>query len=329
VNVTGSNAVLPNRPILDVAFDPTTTTAPKGYAAVGGFNANTPTTPGHVFQVVCTANCAAFVWSNKTGNLPDIPVDSIIANPKIPQQVFAGTDFGLYYTNDITAASPAWQRFENGLPHAMIWDMQIDRGSTTLSLWTRSRGAYVWPLPSALLTPVSVVSRKVHGTAGQKDILLPLTGTRGVECRTPGQTGTTGVDYKVVFTFVNNIVSCGTAGTTGGTVVPGPAANQCTENLNGLPDQQYTTIALNGVLDANGSTGDVFASMGLLVGDVNANGLVNSTDTSQVQAQSGQPVTGDLGTGNYRKDVNANGLINSTDTSTVQSKSGHGLPTPP
>jgi len=67
----------------------------------------------------------------------------------------------------------------------------------------------------------------------------------------------------------------------------------------------------------------------LLVGDVNANGLVNSTDTSQVQAQSGQPVTGDLGTGNYRKDVNANGLINSTDTSTVQSKSGHGLPTPP
>src|SRR5204862_7178340 len=42
--------------------------------------------------------------------------------------------------------------------------------------------------------PTSVVSRKVHGTAGQKDILLPLTGTRGVECRTPGNTGTTGVD---------------------------------------------------------------------------------------------------------------------------------------
>src|SRR5712691_2847815 len=56
VNVTGSNAVLPNRPILDVAFDPTTTTAPIAYAAVGGFNANTPATPGHVFQVVCTTN---------------------------------------------------------------------------------------------------------------------------------------------------------------------------------------------------------------------------------------------------------------------------------
>ncbi len=37
-----------------------------GYAAIGGFNANTPTTPGHVFQVTCTANCATFTWVDKT-----------------------------------------------------------------------------------------------------------------------------------------------------------------------------------------------------------------------------------------------------------------------
>jgi hypothetical protein len=49
---------------------------------------------------------------------------------------------------------------------------------------------------------------------------------------------------------------------------------------------------------------------------------VNSTDTSQVQAQSGKTVT----TSNFRMDANANGLINSTDTSIIQSKSGTGLP---
>ena len=70
---------------------------------MGGFDQNTPSTPGHVFQVTCTANCASFTWANKSGNLPNIPVDSIIANPHFPQQVFAGTDWGLYYTNDITA----------------------------------------------------------------------------------------------------------------------------------------------------------------------------------------------------------------------------------
>ena len=149
VNVTGSNAVLPNRPILSVSLDPSVPAAdlPVGYAGVGGFNANTPTTPGHVFQVSCASTCASFSWLDKSGNLPDIPVDSIINNPNFPQQVFAGTDFGLYFTNDVTAASPVWYRFANGLPAVMIWDMQIDRGSTTLSLWTRGRGAFVWPLP--------------------------------------------------------------------------------------------------------------------------------------------------------------------------------------
>jgi hypothetical protein len=149
VNVTGNNTVLPNRPVMGIALDPTVSSAslPVGYAGIGGFNANTPTTPGHVFQVTCTANCGSFTWADKTGDLPDIPVDSIIVNPNQAQQVFAGTDWGVYYTNDITVASPTWQRFENGVPHAMVWDMQIDRGSTTLSVWTRSRGAYVYPLP--------------------------------------------------------------------------------------------------------------------------------------------------------------------------------------
>ncbi|HJQ38354.1 MAG TPA: hypothetical protein VKB93_14550, partial [Thermoanaerobaculia bacterium] len=149
VNVTGSNSVLPVRPVLGIALDPSTTSsAPVGYAAVGGFDANTPSNPGHLFRVACTATCGSFTWTDKSGNLPDIPIDSVIVNPNIPAQVFAGTDFGLYYTDDITANPPVWQRFTAGLPAVMIWDMQIDRGSTTLSLWTRGRGAFVWPLPT-------------------------------------------------------------------------------------------------------------------------------------------------------------------------------------
>src|SRR5207244_12221192 len=151
IDVTGNNNILPLRPVLGVALDPSVVAAnlPVGYAGVGGFNANTPSTPGHVFQVTCTADCGSFTWADKTGNLPDIPVDSIIVNQNIPQQAFAVTDWGVYYTDDITVGSPTWQRFENGIPHAMVWDMQIDRGATTLSVWTRSRGAYVYPLAGA------------------------------------------------------------------------------------------------------------------------------------------------------------------------------------
>jgi hypothetical protein len=152
VNVTGDNVILPNRPILDVATDPVNPLV--GYAAVGGFNDNTPATPGHVLRVTCTADCASYTWEDKSGNLPNIPIDSIIANPLFPQQVFAGSDWGLYFTDDINASSPVWYRFEAGLPNVMIWDMTIDRGFTTLALFTRSRGAYVWPLPAG---PIVVV----------------------------------------------------------------------------------------------------------------------------------------------------------------------------
>jgi hypothetical protein len=187
VNVTGGNTVLPNRPILDVAFDPTTTTAPIGYAAVGGFSANTPTTPGHVFQVVCTTDCASFTWNDKTGNLPDIPVDSIIANPKFPEQVFAGTDWGLYYTDNITAPSPTWSRFDVGLPHSMIWDMQYDRGFSTLSVWTRGRGAYVWPLP---LSPGATPTPTPGPTATATPIVTPTATPIATPTVTPGVTVT-------------------------------------------------------------------------------------------------------------------------------------------
>jgi hypothetical protein len=145
VNLTGGNAVLPNRPVMDVTTDPASATI--AYAALAGFDQNTPATPGHVYRVTCSADCATYAWTNKSGNLPNIPVNTILLNPNVPGQAFVGTDWGLYYTDNIAAPTPVWNRFDAGLPSAMIWDLVIDRGATTLAIFTRSRGAYVWPLP--------------------------------------------------------------------------------------------------------------------------------------------------------------------------------------
>jgi hypothetical protein len=146
IDVTGGNQVLPNRPIQGVTTDPTNPLI--GYATIAGFDENTPATPGHLFRIECTAFCASYDWSDKSGNLPDIPANAVIVNPHDGHQVFVGTDWGLYFTDDIEASPPQWQRFE-GLPHVMIWDMTVDRGFTTLAVFTRSRGAWVWPLPFA------------------------------------------------------------------------------------------------------------------------------------------------------------------------------------
>lgn len=147
VNVTNGNAVLPNRPILDVVSYQNV-----GYAAVGGFDQNTPSTPGHVYQVTCQNQCQSFEWKDKSGNLPNIPVNSVMVNPRFTEMVFAGTDWGLYYTENISDDDPTWYRFTAGLPSVMIWDLTIDRGFTTLAAFTRSRGAYVWPLPDDIFS---------------------------------------------------------------------------------------------------------------------------------------------------------------------------------
>ena len=106
VNVTGGNAVLPNRPVLGIALDPSSPT-PRAESATRRSAASTPTRrPRRATSSRSPAPRAARRSPGRTrsGNLPDIPVDSVIVNPNFPQQVFAGTDFGLYFTNDITAA---------------------------------------------------------------------------------------------------------------------------------------------------------------------------------------------------------------------------------
>ena len=319
VDVTGVNAVLPNRPINGIALDPSVSAAdvPVGYAAVGGFNANSPTTPGHVFQVTCASSCGSFTWADKTGNLPDIPVDSIIVNPNYPQQVFAGTDFGLYFTNDVTQASPLWYRFNTGLPHAMIWDMAIDRGSTTLSLWTRGRGAYVYPLPSGdisvpPLTLTKTGSRTTHDLAGPFDV--DLSSGNGIECRSADVNN----NYNIVFTFSNNIASCGTANT--GTV-GAPNGKECSVAVN-VPTQSYATVQLSGVTDVNSSSGTFSTTFGVLVGDTNADGFVDSADITQTKSQSGAGVD----SSNFREDLNHDGFLDSGDITVVKGQSGGALP---
>jgi hypothetical protein len=186
-------------------------------------------------------------------------------------------------------------------------------------LWHTRIGSFKFPQCVPPLQLVSAVSRKMHGGLGPFDIDLPLTGTRGVECRSGGPNS----DYTMVFTFLNPVTNCGTAST--GSVSSGPNPNQCTVNLTGVPDTQYTTVTLTGAVDSTGATGNVSGTMGVLVGDVNASGVVTSGDTNLCKAQALQPVT----TSNFRNDINASGTITTGDVNIINQNALHSLPSPP
>ena len=70
------------------------------------------------------------------------------------------------------------------------------------------------------------------------------------------------------------------------------------------------------------STGDVPVSMGVLIGDVNGNAIVNSSDVALTKSKVGQAVDST----NFREDVNVNGTISSSDVALVKSDVGHALP---
>jgi len=165
----------------------------------------------------------------------------------------------------------------------------------------------------------SAFSRKTHGAAGTFDIPLPLTGNVGIECRSGGATN----DYQMIINFMTT-VTVGSASVTSGTGSVSSfsvSGSQVTVNLTGVTNVQRITVTLFNVNDGT-HMGNVPVSMGVLVGDVNGNAVVNASDVSLTKSQVGQVVSGS----NFREDVNANGVINSVDVALVKSKVGTALP---
>ena len=174
------------------------------------------------------------------------------------------------------------------------------------------------------LVPVtSIVSRKAHGDVAVFDVPLSTSGAPGIECRSGGTDG----NYTIVFSFANTLTSVN-----GATVISGAGTvssswmsadmHQYIVNLTGVTNAQLITVSLSSVSDAVGNfSSTVSATMGVLVGDTNADGFVNSADISQTKSQSGQPVSAT----NFREDVNSDGFVNSADISLVKSKSGTAL----
>ena len=131
-------------------------------------------------------------------------------------------------------------------------------------------------------------------------------------------------DYTIVFTFKNSVTMQGASVTSGtGTVNGvGVTGNVVTVNLLGVTTAQTIVVTLAGVSDGI-NISDVQATMGVLVGDTNGDGLVNVGDTILTKSQSGNLPSNS----NFREDVNTDGLINIGDTILVKRQSGTGLGT--
>ena len=309
-NLDTGNAV-PNQFIARAVIDPNNVNT--AYVTLSGFGVT------NVWKTT-NLNNAPPTWVAAAGSggntLPQVPVNGFIVDPTNSNALYAGTDIGVFTSND---GGTNWTPFGTGLPRVAVFDMAIQPTSRTLRIATHGRGLWQIALPGALQL-TTAVSRKTHGGAGTFDVALPLTGNPGVECRNSGG------NHTLVFSFTNNVVS-GSASVISGTGsvsgTPTFSANTMTVNLTGVTNVQQIAVKLSAVTDSMAHVlPDTTVNMIALAGDTTANKTVNSGDVAQTKAQVGSLV----GAGNFRNDVTTDGSINSSDVSLVKARVGTAVP---
>jgi photosystem II stability/assembly factor-like uncharacterized protein len=79
-------------------------------------------------------------WSDISGNLPDVPINDVVADPTWQGRLFIGSDLGVYLTDSWGAQ---WDDMNGGFPISVIHDLVLHDPSRTLyagthalSLWT-------------------------------------------------------------------------------------------------------------------------------------------------------------------------------------------------
>ena len=82
-------------------------------------------------------------WTNISGTLPNMPVNTIAYQKSTHNAVYIGTDAGVYYRNE---QLPDWVPYKFGLPNVIVDDLQIHYGTKMISAGTYGRGIWQAPL---------------------------------------------------------------------------------------------------------------------------------------------------------------------------------------
>jgi len=185
--------------------------------------------------------------------------------------------------------------------------------------WTPVNGDFAMGVVGSLNNnPQLVVGGAVkHGWT----IPLPINGESGIEDRS-GQPGGT---YTITMTFNENIASVARASASCGKVASTSIDGATlTINLTKVScNASHITVTANDVKDSAGiNLGTACLTVGLLLGDVNGDGVVDSADLDIVNSQIGQPTNGE----NFRSDINNDGTISAADVRIVTQQQGMRLP---
>jgi uncharacterized protein (TIGR03437 family) len=110
----------------------------RAYVGLSGFGA------GHIFRTEDGGGS----WEDISRDLPDIPVNAVLAEPLSPDRVLVGTDIGVF----VLSADGAWIPLKKGLPNAVVLGLSQNPATGLLVAATHGRGAFALLLREPALT---------------------------------------------------------------------------------------------------------------------------------------------------------------------------------
>ena len=147
--VTDITAGLPNRYPRRIAVNPTN--SKEVYIVFSGFGGK------HVFK---STNAGAS-WTDISVSLPDMPFECITVDPLHPGTLYAGCDFGVFYSLD---KGNTWTSYDNGFPDAtMVFDLIVSPSDRYLYAFSHGRGIFKRSLADVpnSVHPISTVNSSV------------------------------------------------------------------------------------------------------------------------------------------------------------------------
>lgn len=132
-----TKSLLPNRQVTAFAIDPVN--AQRAFATFSGYNSSTPSTPGHLFLTTNGGNS----WTNASGDLPDIPVNTIVIDPVNSSHIVVGTDLGVFASSN---NGTNWSQQNNGLANVSVAQLVV-RADRYLFAGTHGRGMFKTTAP--------------------------------------------------------------------------------------------------------------------------------------------------------------------------------------
>jgi len=109
------------------------------------------------------SNDKGITWLAKDGNLPDLPVKTILQNPLNLEEVIIGTELGVWYTSNFSNASPTWNTSYNGMSNVKVLDLDL-RDDNMVFVATHGRGVFSGQFTSESLS----VNNEVLVSSGVK-----------------------------------------------------------------------------------------------------------------------------------------------------------------